>query len=166
MTAIWADLQMLGRFAAGLRAYVREGASSEQARTIIARSIQSREQNFLQLAERAVFARAGSSPYAALFHHAGITFEDLRESVRRHGLEGALEGLLDAGVFLTLDEFKGKVPVRRGGVELIPAPANCDNPLLARHFEAASGGSTGVRRRMVIDLELLRYETALHRVFV
>jgi hypothetical protein len=40
--------------------------------------------------------------------------------VRRDGLEDALRALYRAGVYLTVDEFKGRRPIVRGG-QTIPA---------------------------------------------
>ena len=42
---------------------------------------------------------------------------------------------------MTLDEFKGRVPIRRGQ-SVVPTEGGAfDNPLLTRHYEARTGGS-------------------------
>src|SRR5436190_10251825 len=73
-----------------------------------------REDWFLSNAERLVYSRP-DSPWAALLGHAGCELDDLRLSVRRLGLEGALHELREAGVYLTYEEFKGKRVVVGGG---------------------------------------------------
>ena len=81
-------------------------------------------------------------------------------------VEGALEELRELGVYVTIDEFKGRVPIRRGGLELRPRASDFDNPLLTRHYESRTGGSRGPRTRLVIDLDLLVYEAAQFNLFL
>lgn len=100
------------------------------------------------------------SPYRRLLEHAGIRFPDAARLVARRGVEGALEELYDRGVYLTLEEFKTRKPIRRPGLELQVQARDFDNPLLTRHYESGTGGSRGVGTRLVIDLDLLTYEAA------
>ncbi len=161
---MWNDLRMLARFAWGLRRFLSEPAGVDRARAVLAQSRIDRTDSFIRLLRRAVFGFP-QRPYAWLFDRAGIDFKRAEEGVRELGIEGALERWLDAGIYLTLDEFKGRAPIRRGGVELIATAADFDNPLLRRDIEASTSGSSGVRRRLAIDLDLLRYEATLHLIF-
>jgi len=161
---MWQEAQMLARFAAGLRRFLGERITAETARRTLENSLRNREAAFLALLKRAVF-EAERSPYLWLFRRAGIQFEDLCRLVPEEGLEQTLERLLEAGVYLTIDEFKGRAPLRRGLEEFPMSPASCDNPIPAGHFPVSSGGSAGAGRRMVVDLDLLRYESACLLLF-
>mgnify|MGYP001148768824 CR=1 FL=1 len=156
------ELRLLIRLARRLPAFLREPVTLEQAENTIRESLARREESFLRLLDECVY-RVQASPYRWLLRRAGITREEVRSLIRRHGLEGALNILLDAGVYLTLDEFKGRVPIRRGRDEFPCGPHACDNA--AGELRVATSGSTGARRRLVVDLDYLRYESAGFLVF-
>ena len=115
----------------------------------------SRESSFLALLERAVYAHPGS-PYLPLLRAAGMELGDVRRLAAERGLEGALEELRNNGVCATLDEFKGRGAVGDGAF---------DNPLIAGHYWAASGGSRGTSRRVAVDLTRLEQEAAYQALF-
>lgn len=122
-----------------------------------------REPRFLAMAERAIYGRP-SSPYLKLLRGAGCGLDDLRELVRREGLEAALERLAAAGVYLTFDEFKGQREVARGSQRFTIAEADLDNPHVSPHLEARSGGTrspgTSVKMALPYFFELATH-TAL-----
>ncbi|MGP0097030.1 MAG: hypothetical protein ACLPHI_08335, partial [Terriglobales bacterium] len=60
-----------------------------------------------------------------------IAFRDLKSWVSRDGLEASLRTLELEGVYFTVDEFKGKVPVRRDGVNFLCEESMFDNPFLS-----------------------------------
>ena len=156
--------RMFARFAAGLPRFLRDPISLDEARRIVARDSAQRQTHFLQLLKRAVYDRP-QSPYLALLHWAGAEYGDLEASIARDGIEPTLEKLFDAGVRISLDEFKGKQPITRNGLTIEPQAGSFDNPLLAREFEVTTGGSTGARRRLAIDFDLLVHETALQLLY-
>ncbi len=84
----------------------------------------------------------------------------MRALVDKHGLEGALERLYAAGVYVTLEEFKGRQPVRRNGLEFEVKAEDFDNPLLVSHYAGSSGGTRNVGTRVLIDFDLLTHEAA------
>jgi hypothetical protein len=73
--------------------------------------------------------------------------------VQRDGLEAALSRLHDAGVYVTLEEFKGRAPICRPGLEFEVSERDFDNPLLTAHYEGLTGGSRGGGSRVAIDFE-------------
>ncbi len=89
---------------------------------------------------RAVYQRP-ESPYARLVHYAGCEYGDLERLVRTDGVEGALQALLAAGVYLTVEELKGRRPVRRGATTIEADPVRLRNPLAACDLPIHSGGS-------------------------
>jgi hypothetical protein len=94
------------------------------------------------LAERAIYGHR-RSPYLQLLRAAGCEFGDLKALVDKEGLERALSRLVEAGVFVTFDEFKGRKEAVRGSQRFIFVEDDFDNPHLSPHFEARSGGTRG-----------------------
>ncbi len=155
----------LARYALGLRGYLRTTMSEADCEAAIRRRLERRRESFLFVVEHGIYGNPGS-PYLALLRHLDIELGDVVALVYERGIEGALAHLHAAGVRLSLDEFKGRTPIRRAGIELCPDPHDFDNPLLLRYFDAATSGSTGVARRIHIDLDLLAHEAAYQRLFL
>jgi hypothetical protein len=101
-----------------------------------------REDRFLRICERAVYGHP-SSPYLPLLKAAGVELGDLKSLVAKEGVEGALATLLNAGVYIAFDEFKGRKEAVRGSQRFAFDEADFDNPHLRHHFEARSGGTRG-----------------------
>lgn len=158
------DARTFGRYLLGLRPFLRERVTVDVARRRIRAQLDDRPGAFLSVLERAVYGQP-ASPYGALLRHADVELGDVRRLVADRGVEGALGALLDAGVRVSLDEFKGRRPIVRPGLEVPTTAQSFDNPLLARHFQARTGGSRGVRRRLIIDLDLLSHEAGYHVLF-
>jgi hypothetical protein len=156
---------MAGGYLRGLRAYLRRPLDPDDGRGRLERQLATRDRAFVNVLRRGAFENP-ASPYRRLFEWAGISFDDVVEAIGEVGLEGALERLYDAGVFVAWDEFKGKRPLRRPGLELWVRPEHFDNPLRARHYEAQTGGSTGAARRILVDLDMLEHESAYHALFL
>ncbi len=154
-----ADVRMFGRYALGLGRYLRHPLGPDECREAIGRQLANREESFLAILRRGVYAQS-ESPYRKLLDEAGIACEDVARLVRLNGLESALKTMYDAGVYVTLDEFKGRQPIRRGRLQLPVKPSDFDNPLLARHYEGRSGGTRGSGTRVIIDFDLLAHEAA------
>ena len=163
--SILTGLRMYGRLVWELRRFLRHAISLEEAQTIVRRSMAARETNFLRVLEGGIFGNP-RSPYRALLRRAGFEFGDVASLVREEGVEGALERLYDEGVYVTLEEFKGRRPIQRLGLHLPVRAKDFDNSLLAAHYETHTGGSRGVGTRLLIDLDLLTHEAASHSLFL
>ena len=139
------DLKTFVRYAGGLRAFLQDPLTSLDCRRIVEQQLRTREVSFLRMVERAVYANA-SSPYRALLQHRKIALEDVSRSLRQAGLEATLAWLYDEGIYVTLDQFNGRRPIERPGLGLPVRATDFDNPLLAHHYEASTGGSRGPGR--------------------
>ena len=106
---------------------------------VIRETLSRREENFLNLVRRGIFENP-KSPYGQLFRLADCTFEDLRDSVRKTGLEKALQILREAGIYLTHEEVKGK-PIQRHGKTIPNDIAATKNPGSSGGMESVSSGS-------------------------
>lgn len=127
-------------FARGLRGLVRHPVSLADARETVADEIRSRDDRFLQGLDDLVWPHA-QHPNRRLMDHAGIEPGDVRSLVADHGLEGALEALRDAGVYVAYDEYQGKTPARRGSATFDIEPADFFNRSIKADYLATTGGS-------------------------
>lgn len=145
------------RYVRGLPRFLRAPLTPDEAIAEVEGQMRQREDSFLHLVGQAVYANP-RSPYRRILEHLGVELGDVRALVHDHGLEGALESLHDAGVYLTHEEFRGLAPIRRAGLELSVRPDDFSNPLLVGEFETGSGGSRGAARRIATDFDLFAYE--------
>lgn len=154
--------RMYTRFARGLRTFLRETVTPDEARARLTRRLAARTDTFLRMLERG-WLGAPRSPYRALMALAGCEAGDVRNMVRDRGIESTLRALREAGVYVTFEEYKGREPIVRAGREIPVDPADFDNPFLTHAFENSTSGSTGVGTRVSTDLDLLAM-AAEHRL--
>ncbi len=155
LQGIGADLRTAAALTAPLVAHLRRPITLAEARAELARRLARRDQDFLALARDAVYANP-ASVYRPLLRHAGCEYGDLEQLVGREGLESALRELLRQGVYLTVDEAKGRFPVVRGGLTLPLGPEALANPLAARHVPVTSSGSRSTGTTLLMDLAFIR----------
>ncbi len=148
---VWADLKMFARFAGGLRAFLRQPIDEKQARDWIDRLVAEREQNFLRVARRGIYGYP-RSPYLPMLRAADCSFRDLELSVQRRGLEQTLRSLREAGVYVSFEESKGRVPLVRDGQLISEGPVAFANPFLEPDYASATGGSSGTPTRVEHEL--------------
>jgi hypothetical protein len=132
-----------------------------EARSTLAGRRQEREHAFLRLVRDGVY-EGGASPYRDLFRWCGCQYGDLERLVRRDGVEGALRALFREGVYLTVDELKGRRPVVRGEHRLVVEPGALRNPRATRDIPLQSSGSTGARTTLAMDWRFLRETNVDH----
>ena len=154
MPQVLDDVATFGRYVAGLRGFLRAPLDLDAARRQIEHAIETRPEQLISIVRRAVYDRP-KSPYLRLLEHAGVERGDFEALVRDHGVEGALARLYEAGVYVTVDEVKGKRPITRGSLVVEVTSRDFDNPLLVKHYEATTGGSGGAARSLVGNFDTL-----------
>jgi len=159
MSTAFSELSTFARFTTALPSYLRRPMSADDARERLTHALANREENFLRILEHGVFGNP-DSPYLPLFRLAGAELGDVQALVRADGVDAALGRLYDAGVFITLDEVRGRRPVERRGLSVPVTARAFDNPLMKRRNQAMSSGSPGPRTRANVDLALLEHEAA------
>ena len=146
------------RFIDGFRKFHQVRMGPEEAialaRASLEKRVASREENFLNFMDKGIF-QYPASPYRHLLEPKKITFDDLCAWVGNGGLEAALRTLEEEGVYFTVDEFKGRVPVRRDGVLFQCNERMFDNPFLAESYEVRSGATRSAGTRVRIDFDYL-----------
>jgi len=149
----------------GLREFFQAPVTLEQAREIIRRSLDVREERFLQLARTLVYD-CPTSPYLKLLKIAGCEFSDLQASVGRDGLEATLSWLAKEGVCLTSEEFKGKKDVVRGGRSFRVSPDDFERVDASAGFVGQSSGTKNRPVRTIIPLDWLAARSFATAVFL
>lgn len=147
------------RYARGLRGFLAVTLDQAEAERILRHQLENREETFLRVLEFGIYANP-RSPYRRLLLHAGFQFEDVRALVKGRGLDSALSQLHEQGVYVRLDEFKARVPVRRPGLEFPVSERDFDNPLLTTHYQGSTGGSRSSGSPVAFDFEYFAYEGA------
>lgn len=126
----------------------------ETARDTLQRRLARRDTDFLDLVRWGVYANPGS-PYRSLLQLAGCEYGDLEGLIARDGLEGTLGQLYASGVYLTVDELKGRREVVRGSTRIQVDPARLFSPRLAPHLLSQTSGSRGARSLIPIGLRVV-----------
>jgi len=128
------------QFAYGLRRAVRYPFDDPEA--VLAENLRRRENSFLDLLRRVVFANP-ANPYYQMLQEAGCEQGDVEGLVKKQGLDAALEQLLRAGVHLSNNEFKGRQPIVRGRRHIPASQSDFLNPLVRDVWRRyLSSGST------------------------
>jgi hypothetical protein len=149
------DIRLGAQLLRRLPGFLRSPVHAEEARTVLPMRLERREQDFLSLLKASVFDNPWSA-YLQLLRHSGCEYGDLAGLVKREGLECALTRLLHAGVYLTVEEFKGRRPVVRGGRAIPFEPSRAINPTATALVPTRSSGSRGTRAGVLFDLEYIR----------
>jgi hypothetical protein len=154
------EIIQFARTAGTIRNYLKKTLTVEQAINDIKIRMDNREKNFLSLVEQSVYQNK-SSPYRKLLSLAGCDFADLQQSVIRQGLEKTLQKLRDEGVYITLEEFKSKIPISRKGLTIETSENNFDNPLVeGKGFQCTSSGSRSRGTVVILDWDFIAAEAA------
>ncbi|MBM3764904.1 MAG: hypothetical protein FJW32_05895 [Acidobacteria bacterium] len=122
--------------------YFRRPLDFRGALERVAELSRDREARFAGILRHSVFDKP-DNPYFALFRAAGCEWGDAEKLLRQDGLESALHRLHEAGIRLSVSEFKA------AGVKL-------RNPRAAHHVRARSGGSRSEGTPVLIDLRFQR----------
>ncbi len=145
---------MYSRFIWGLRGFLKHTLTLEEAKAIVKKRMEEREANFLRLVRRGIFGYP-KSPYLPLLKLAQCEMGDIENMVRDKGLEGALQALREAGVYITFEEFKGREPIVRDNKVIPTKIHDFDNPFLSNYFRGETGGTTGAGTRVDMDLDYI-----------
>ncbi|MCI0433516.1 MAG: hypothetical protein L0271_07695 [Gemmatimonadetes bacterium] len=143
------------RLAVRLRGYFGRPITQDLALRELRGRHETRPQTFLAMARRTIYQQP-DSPYLQLLEAAGCEYGDLERLVNHEGVEGALKTLLDRGVYLKVDEFKGRRPTVRGSRTFDVDPQRLRNPTTRSDIFAQTSGSRGPRTVTGFDLAFVR----------
>lgn len=152
----WAEDGGAGlRLLRGLPRFLHRPITSAQAHVVLRRRLDRRDARFVSLVRRAIYD-VGLNPCRRLLDLAGCEAGDFARLVEQEGVEGALLVLYRKGVYLTLDEFKGRRPIVRGSATVPVDPSLFANPDSVRQFSSLTSGSRGRSTVVVRDLPYIR----------
>lgn len=157
------SIGMYWRFAWGLRKFLQKPIGLEQSKEIIRQGLKERQKNLLELIKRTVYENP-KSPYFKLLNLAGCEYGDVEKMILCDGVEFALEKLRIAGVYISLEEFKGKKETIRSGKTFWFRERDFDNPLILSHLETRSSASRSVGTRTIYDFDSLIAYYTIHQV--
>jgi hypothetical protein len=149
------DVVVGARLLWSVRSFLRQPLSLDEALAIVGQRFERREADFLDLTRRGIYENP-QSPYRQLLALAGCDYGDVERLVSQEGLEGALGYLFRQGVYLTVDELKGRQPAVRGSASISIAPWQLRTPGSSAHVVGQTSGSRGARTRVPIDLAAVR----------
>lgn len=130
--------------AAGLISYLREPLEPDEALEEVRSRVDRQAPNFLRLAEASIFEDP-RSPHLKLLGWAGWDYARLRRSVEDQGLSATLATLRDLEVRTSLDELKGRKPLRRGPLTIATGDSAFDNHRIGRRGLGARTSGTSSR---------------------
>jgi hypothetical protein len=148
------------RFLWNLPGVLGRRVTPPEAVAMLRRRLADRESSFLALAHRAIYGNP-ASPYRQMLQIAGCEMGDLDRLVRLDGLENALRTLFERGVYLTVDELKGRKPAVRGSTTIPVNPSLLRDPASGTHFLTQTGGSRGAPTGLRIDLRSMHDKALL-----
>ena len=149
------ELRGGAQFLRRLPAFLRDPVTAGEARLEVQRRLARRTDAFLAMARRSIYDRA-RSPYRWLLARAGCEYSDLECMVRDEGVEGALQRLAREGVWVSVDELKGRRALVRGGDVHEVQPGDFVNPDAATHVPSQTAGSRGAPSPVSADLDWIR----------
>lgn len=156
-----AGVKLIGR----LPSFLRNGVGLEQAEAIVTRRLDQRQADFLALARRAIYGSA-PSPYRRLLQMIGCELGDLERLIGAGGVEGALHVLFRQGVYLSIDEFKGRRPIVRGPTRVDVQRGDFLNPTTKVRVPRYTSGSRGPQAPASFDLDHVRERAAGVRLYL
>ena len=136
------DIRIGARFFVHAVQIMRTHPVAGEAQKRLAERIARREANFLDLVRDTIYGNP-ASPYRRLLQLAGCEYGDLEQLVGDDGLEPTLQVLCRDGVYLTVDEAKGRRQVVRGNESFAITPSHLHNPRLVADLVSQTGGSGG-----------------------
>jgi hypothetical protein len=151
------------RYAWTLRAFLQEPATAARGRELIRQRLRDRPRLFLNLVKHEVYDNTASA-YLPLLQHAGCEYGDLEHMVDTAGVEGALQRLCNAGVYLSHEEFKGRQPVVRGGRSFGVDLSGFLSVDHTRGLQASTSGSRGPATTTMIRLERVAFVSLCYAV--
>jgi hypothetical protein len=144
------ELRAYSGYFLGLRRLLSHRLSLEESRKTVIGLLEKRDARFLELIAR-IWGNP-DSPYRKLMDAAGISKAEIEESVSSEGTDETLRFLANKGVYVTVDEFKGRSTCIRNGVTCSFHGRDFDNTYGAG-FSAMTGGSRSAGTHVFIDFD-------------
>lgn len=163
--SLFSQIGMYLRFTRGMQQFFRDAITLEQSQQIIKQRLENRDRSLLTVVKKAIYDYE-KSPYLELLRLAGCEYGDFERMVSCDGVEPTLRKLCQEGVYVSLEEFKGKKAIVRGSSVLEFKENDFDNPFLSQYFEARSGASRSAGTRTIYDLDFMAQLAVYYQVLL
>ena len=151
--------------ARGLRRLVRHPVRLDDAHRAVSDELAHRSDRFLAQLDELVWPYP-RSPTRRLLELAGLDAGGVAELVEKEGLEGALERLRDAGVYVAYEEYQGTQPLRRGSTTLDVDRADFFNPVTRADFMGSTSASRSAGTSMEMSFAYQRRKAVTRRLLM
>jgi hypothetical protein len=159
------DIVMGMKFLSHLPSYLRNPVTLQEAEETLRSRLRNRESDFLFLLKNGIYSQP-YNPYRKMLELVGCEYGDLEKLVRKEGIEQTLEELFRNGVFLSVNEYKGRIPADRGQTEFDVYPQLLSNPLTSTHLKTHSSGSSSQNVFVPLDLAFVRDRCITNRMLM
>ena len=164
-TAITAkDVVTGGRFVWDVQRFLRKRTPLSTARATVQHRVQHRAENLLAVLRQAIYGQP-NSPHLSLLRRVGCEYGDVERLVAAEGVEGALLALYRQGVYLTVEEYKGKRPVTRGSTTFDVRPTLLWNRVPGHSATLQTGGTRSGGIAVPLDLAAAEQQSSSHALF-
>lgn len=136
--------------------HLRRRPTLADAHALVTARVQRRSQLFLRQLHWLLESHGGPRIYRDLFRWAACDYGDVALLVERDGLESALHTLFTNGIHLSVEELKGRAPVRRGSWTATLDSADVWNPRARPSVPGRSSGSRGRGTPVFFDIDFVR----------
>jgi hypothetical protein len=147
--SIFSGLEQYYGYCSGLRRFLKRRISLQESREIVSRRLEKRSDMFLDFMKTRVYGNE-NSPYLKIIKTTGREYSDIESMVSDSGVEGTLEKLAGEGVYLTVDEFKGRSDCVRNNHTFRFKESDFDNTTNSG-FSSRSGGTRSSGTHVFID---------------
>ncbi len=148
------------KFCLNSRKFLKDTFSLEDCEEIVIDRMQRREENFLNLFE--YIFRHENNVYRRLLVNANYSINRIRQMVHDTGVDETLPELVRDGIYITVDEFKGRKPIIRNGLSIRADRGDFDNPGVQKCFNLESGATRSSGTRTKYDPDLITYMAPYH----
>ncbi len=163
--SIFKSIYELYSFYLELYRFLGEKITLEESREIITQRLKRREDLFLEFIREKIYGKE-DSPYMKLIRTTGLEFKDIESFVVGRGVEGTLHELAERGVYLTIDEFKGRSICKRHGQKFSFREEDFNNITSASGIRGATGGTRSQGTPVFFNFDYIKEKSVLRKILL
>ena len=156
------ELADFARHAAGIRRYLKTPATVEGCIDRLRRDLDTGTSGF-STPSVAVSSPGRRAPTSASSGMPASSEATWRSSSATWESSRLLDRLYDAGVYVSIEEFRGARPIERPGLSLPVRASDFDNPLAASGWRVTTGASRSLGRQVLLNFDHLDRQLVVHR---
>ncbi|HEY9247372.1 MAG TPA: hypothetical protein VIO11_11040, partial [Candidatus Methanoperedens sp.] len=137
----------------------------EESRGIVTQRLKKREELFLEFIKGKIYEKE-DGPYLKLIRTTGLEFKDIESFVSSRGVESTLKELAERGVYLTIDEFKGRSVCKRNGHTFSFREEDFNNLTSASGINGETGGTRSHGTPVFFNFDYIKEKSVLRRILL